>query len=259
ATADDITKSRLETSKSPRDNVIFEYGLFTGGIGSSRTFLVMEEGTKLPSDLNGITLPFILKHGDEGYEQSYKDNLAKIQRHIKSKEGTYDLGYLPSTALAYGYFTNFVERTVQRLLEDRKDQKVFILDNNEEFLIKELKVTILIPDDLSDNMFNKVRAKRLLYGWQKMKVDPKEIRDYDFSIDVSKVEDGILHLVDIPLTLNALNKSIELYSKKEHIGKSNKESLLEYREITNFFRTLEYLVQSNSLTKQIVELEIVNI
>ncbi|TYP87347.1 hypothetical protein BC792_13718 [Sphingobacterium allocomposti] len=108
-------------------------------------------------------------------------------------------------------------------------------------------------------MFKKVSAKRLRDGWQRMKVEPKNVRDYDFSIDVSKVENGELHLVDIPFTLNALNKSIELYSKKEHIGKSVKENLLEYREIRNFTKTLQYLINKSSLTKGIVEIEIVNI
>lgn len=259
ATGDDVSESRDKKMKSPRDNVIFEYGLFTGGLGASRTFLVMEEKTKLPTDLQGITLPYILSPDEKGYEDSLQDSLSKIIGHIQSKEKTYNLGFLPSTALAYGYFTNFIERTVLRLLEDKRDCREVSLVNGTTFTIKDVKVTILIPDDLSDNMFTKVIAKRLRDGWQTMKVESKDVRDYDFSIDVSKVEDGILHLVDIPYTLNALNKSIELYSKKEHIGKSDKETLLEYREINNFKKTLDYLINRSALTKSIVEIEVVNI
>lgn len=70
---------------------------------------------------------------------------------------------------------------------------------------------------------------------------------------------GELHLLDVPLTLNALNKAIKLYSKVEHIGKSAKESLLEQREIKNFKHTLEYLISESSLTKGIVEIEVVDI
>jgi predicted nucleotide-binding protein len=40
---------------SPRDNVLFEAGLFGGALGIRRTFILHAEGTKLPSDLLGLT------------------------------------------------------------------------------------------------------------------------------------------------------------------------------------------------------------
>lgn len=259
ATGDDVIRSRKKSSKGVRDNVLFEFGLFAGGLGRSRVFYIIETGTKIPTDLAGITLPFIPAVSSPNFEEELDKVITAIRVHIVSKEKTFDLGFLPSTSIAYGYFTNFVERTVERLLEDKAEEKEFRLQNGQIFRIKELMFTILIPGDLADDMFNKVKAKRLKDGWQKMKVDPKDVRDYDFSIDISKAADGELHLVDIPLTLNALNKSIELYANRQHIGKNLKETLLEHREIRNFKRTLDYLIQSKSMTKGIVKVEIVNI
>ncbi len=40
---------------SPRDNVVFEAGLFGGVIGMKRTFILHANGAKLPSDLLGLT------------------------------------------------------------------------------------------------------------------------------------------------------------------------------------------------------------
>jgi predicted nucleotide-binding protein with TIR-like domain len=40
---------------SPRDNVVFEAGLFGGALGLRRTFLLHAHGAKLPSDLLGLT------------------------------------------------------------------------------------------------------------------------------------------------------------------------------------------------------------
>ena len=56
-TADDLLSKRLRDSKhAPRDNVIFEAGLFMGQLGSARTLLVSpEEALDLPSDLAGLT------------------------------------------------------------------------------------------------------------------------------------------------------------------------------------------------------------
>lgn len=55
---DDLTESRNQSYASPRDNVIFELGLFMGKLGRSRVFIVHEQDAnlKLPSDLAGIAV-----------------------------------------------------------------------------------------------------------------------------------------------------------------------------------------------------------
>src|SRR6185436_13818728 len=40
---------------SPRDNVVFEAGLFGGVLGMRRTFILHASGAKLPTDLLGLT------------------------------------------------------------------------------------------------------------------------------------------------------------------------------------------------------------
>jgi Predicted nucleotide-binding protein containing TIR-like domain len=40
---------------SPRDNVVFEAGLFGGALGIRRTFILHAQGSKLPTDLLGLT------------------------------------------------------------------------------------------------------------------------------------------------------------------------------------------------------------
>ena len=40
---------------SPRDNVVFEAGLFGGALGIRRTFILHASGSKLPTDLLGLT------------------------------------------------------------------------------------------------------------------------------------------------------------------------------------------------------------
>lgn len=53
-TPDDLVTSRDTELFGPRDNLIFELGLFTAGLGRSRTFIVRERRTKLPTDLSGV-------------------------------------------------------------------------------------------------------------------------------------------------------------------------------------------------------------
>ena len=49
--------SRGETKATPRDNVLFELGLFIGRLGRLRSILLepAAANVKLPSDLSGIT------------------------------------------------------------------------------------------------------------------------------------------------------------------------------------------------------------
>jgi hypothetical protein len=55
-TPDDLVESRGGTSSSPRDNVIFEIGLFIGRLGRERVFIVSQRNSdlKIPTDLLGI-------------------------------------------------------------------------------------------------------------------------------------------------------------------------------------------------------------
>jgi SAM-dependent methyltransferase len=55
-TGDDETESRGEGYASPRDNLIFEAGIFISQLGLGRVLLLREEGAKVPSDLLGVTL-----------------------------------------------------------------------------------------------------------------------------------------------------------------------------------------------------------
>src|SRR5690242_738850 len=49
------TDASPSSQASPRDNVIFESGLFGGALGIRRTFIIHANGAKLPSDLPGLT------------------------------------------------------------------------------------------------------------------------------------------------------------------------------------------------------------
>ena len=56
---DDWTSNPSDTTAtgqaSPRDNVVFEAGLFGGALGMRRTFILHAKGAKLPTDLLGMT------------------------------------------------------------------------------------------------------------------------------------------------------------------------------------------------------------
>ena len=68
AHSDDVTLFRGKDWPAPRDNVVFELGMFMGRLGRTRAILMepREEKVKLPSDLAGITtIPYSYQAGKD--------------------------------------------------------------------------------------------------------------------------------------------------------------------------------------------------
>jgi hypothetical protein len=56
-TRDDVGHIRGSKRAIPRDNAIFELGLFVAALGRDRTFYIHEEDVKIPTDLMGVESP----------------------------------------------------------------------------------------------------------------------------------------------------------------------------------------------------------
>jgi hypothetical protein len=68
---------------SPRDNVVFEAGLFGGILGMRRTFILHASGSKLPSDLLGLTT---VRYGGEATTAADTRAVAdKVRKAIESE------------------------------------------------------------------------------------------------------------------------------------------------------------------------------
>ena len=67
---------------SPRDNVVFEAGLFGGTLGMRRTFILHANGAKLPSDLLGLTC---VRYGDAKSAAEMKVINQKLRNAIESE------------------------------------------------------------------------------------------------------------------------------------------------------------------------------
>lgn len=81
-TADDMVIKRGESRAAPRDNLLFELGLFTGVLGRARTFLVYcrDEELSLPSDLAGVTAATYGKRSDGNLQAAIGPVCTRIKR-----------------------------------------------------------------------------------------------------------------------------------------------------------------------------------
>jgi len=84
-TPDDLVVSRDVESLGPRDNVLFELGLFMGRLGRSRTFVLHQAHAdlKLPSDLAGlVTATYAWPRSDNNHRAAVGAASASIRRAI---------------------------------------------------------------------------------------------------------------------------------------------------------------------------------
>ena len=84
-TPDDMTASRGKRKSSPRDNAVFELGLFMGALGRDRAFIVTpkEVDLKLPTDLLGMThIQFAT-----GSKETVGKRLAPVSRALWNRIG----------------------------------------------------------------------------------------------------------------------------------------------------------------------------
>jgi Predicted nucleotide-binding protein containing TIR-like domain len=89
--ADDVTTIRGSLFNVPRDNVIFEAGLFSGYLGSDRCFMVVPQETRiqLPSDLSGITVGQYEDNRADGNNSSAVSTFSDIVRQRIQRDGLF--------------------------------------------------------------------------------------------------------------------------------------------------------------------------
>jgi Predicted nucleotide-binding protein containing TIR-like domain len=109
-TPDDVTTSRKKQKKAPRDNVIFELGLFMGRLGRDRCYLVQEDrpDLKLPSDLLGLKAATFKRPESGDLKAALDAKVALIAERISQLGVRNKLG--PATDAAQRSLRIFCER-----------------------------------------------------------------------------------------------------------------------------------------------------
>jgi hypothetical protein len=256
-TKDDYTKSRQQIFDTPRDNVIFEFGLFLGRLGKDNAFIIQDKDVKLPNDLLGNTLVkfkcekqnrILCKGNSVLNKDSLFESLEKLKRQIEAKIHLGVLGMLPSTVLAIGYFNNLIQPICEYLSLTHSTIEV----NGTKY--NQFKFKIILPKDLDSDI--KKRAKVFYKEKNFELIDiPTSGRPYPLFVAVD-TSNNVLMLSDMPTTLSGIDKAIEMYLRKGHIGKSNEQQLLEDRELRNFETVLKNLIENDAYCKSFVEIEI---
>lgn len=250
-TKDDYTIVRDEAFEEPRDNVLFEYGLFLGRLGVERAYVLAEESVKIPSDFLGITLvriaTFTTAEGKKEVDAEKSNmELVKLKKQIDDYYPLGHLGLLPSTVMAISYFEDFVKLVSEWIY----DNLGAVTCEGKKFL--SAKLNIVIPSKLDTD----IKKQATLY-YRNHGLSELTINGTDRVYPIHFKEDAVgksLEIYDMPSILNGIDKAIELYFKRGYIGKSENQRKAEKREMSGFARVLEILIQQDAFCRNCVEI-----
>ena len=242
ATADDLTETNDKLVIEARDNVILEMALFLGAMGHNKSFLLVENGIKLPTDFNGIYMPRFDINKEETLESACKTYVEKIEEH-------YQLGHLslyPTTALAIGYYKNFIADLVESV-QTAENLELNGVDYTE------FKLKVVIPKDLKGMIREKAHLfyKRNGFSENAMKAKFRKHHLW-FQLDPKNAPIAIMY--DMPSTLTGIDDAIELILQKGYKGRIKIQEIIEQKELNNFRRVLQMQIDNSPFAQATVEI-----
>jgi hypothetical protein len=243
ATQDDLTNKRGEINYSARDNVLFEYGLFMGRLGRFRTLILKQKDVDLPSDLDGIHMSEFQRGENDEITDSLVKEIQIIKDHILERYKLPELGLLPSTSVAAGFYENFVERVVDFL----REKATLEIDGVE---YDSFEVQVVLPSKLQHDMQKSADYYFKIRNFKRHEFEAPG-RGIRTRIASHPEEANKLIICDIPTTLTAVYDSIEMYLPQGHT--ESEFELIELREIHNFRTVLERKVNRDPFSKSIVQ------
>ena len=244
-TKDDKTLIRKKRWITPRDNTIFEAGLFFGRLGKGRTFLLVEDKVKLPSDIIGITvLPF--KRKARKGPKSLIGVASDLTTKIMSTFAQHYLGLLPSTTLAIGYFYNFIKPVAEEIV-----RRSIIQDNDGKKKYPIRKLIMLMPNDSTLDIHAIINTEATRCHWHEGYVLRNGQRDFNvrFSILNGKAE-----IQDIPSTLRVIGQVVGKVFAEESVAAGENMQIAISRELANFQHAIECLIKEDTSVRSCVSI-----
>jgi len=227
-TADDKVTYRGKDVLIPRDNVLFELGLFTGRLGISKCAFIIDKELKLLTDLQGISLARFDKSDAASFAEAVK--LVK-SLFLASNDG--EINFFPSATLAAVYVENLILPICRNIIENGG----FTL---KETLYKKCKIKVVIPDRITGDVnlqFEKLKNKFSMENVSfKYAGRPRHI-----SVD-TQIKDETLEFVDFPTILTGINHAVANLLPQDFNKLSSDYDAILSRELQRFISTLKHLL-----------------
>lgn len=227
-TSDDKVSYRGTDVLQPRDNILFELGLFIGRLGISKCAFVIEKDLKILSDLQGITLTRFEKNNTPEFIDAI--NQVKL---VFNKSFENEINFFPSATLAAVYFENLVSPTCKYVIQNNGFDY-----NNKKY--KKVKLKVVIPDRINNDL--NIKFEKLKNNFNVTNVSFNYAgRPRNITLD-TQIQDDVLEFIDFPTIIGGINFAIANLLPNEFNQLSPDYELIVERELNKFVSTLKQLL-----------------
>lgn len=227
-TKDDKVMVRGVEMLQPRDNVLFELGLFTGRLGTSKCAFLIDKEIKLPSDFNGLTLARF-----DSTDSSTIITSANSIRDLFLASADDEINFFPSATLASVYYENLIVPICR-----------FIIENNgftkDDIHYHKCKINIIVPEKINQDVNLQFEKLKGFFSTENVSFKYSG-RPRQISVD-TQIKDDLLEFIDFPTIITGINHAISNLLPND-FNKQNPDydSILD-RELRRFITTLKKLL-----------------
>lgn len=257
-----VIDSRQRTTDSDSvDAALFEFGMLTGRLGPRRVIpvVVVGGGGDVVRDWEGTAAQSL--RADLTPDEAVRAAEADIIGDLSQATEVAGLPMLPSTALAIGYFNNFLSPVFDVLstattiqVQTRNRQREVLTEKRLAVDPGRLIIDIRVPRDL-----HSLEQSALAMYTKKERLDqivvPTGLRDFPFFVRIEsgpESKSGGYQLVDFPRTLIAASDALDVDAliSRDFLARDGGRTRrrLEDREIANFESTLWRLAPARAET-----------
>lgn len=236
---DDKVEYRGAEVLQPRDNILFELGLFIGRMGISKCAFLVDEDIKILSDFQGISLARYNKN-------TYLNEVRRIKEQFLSTSETNDLNFFPSATLAAIYYENFIAPTCQ-----------YIINNNGfdfegvHYSMDKTKIKILVPNNIHNDVNLQFQTLKASYSCKDTTIQHSG-RPRNITIDCTNVEGDEITIIDFPTIITGIKHCVKNAFPLDYKTHSNDYKDILDREVRRFITSLKYLLLDNGYDEMVI-------
>ncbi|WP_164112239.1 MULTISPECIES: STING domain-containing protein [Sphingobacterium] len=227
-TQDDKVEVREIEYLQPRDNILFELGLFIGRLGLNNCAFLIDKDIKVLSDIKGISLA--------RFERNKLQTFTKAINQVKSmfkNQSDSGINFFPSSTLAAVYYENFIKPTCLHIIQNNG----ILNDDNVKY--QDCIIKIIIPERLTSDVNSQFQTLKRKFQTKKLTFDYLG-RPRNIDVEVL-VKDGKLFVIDFPTVLSGINYAISNLLPNDFNAMSDDYDSILNREFDRFIYTLNKL------------------